>query len=131
VFGHKIHIIVRRHFVLPVFFWVTPANAGDNWGSPVFSIWTGQAYSLLGTSLVGSALVWWLASTSTSATVLAGGTLMMVLPQIVLGPLMGALVDRWNRRVLTLSFSALGFLISAVRLLEQRKTAPLAVGGQG
>jgi hypothetical protein len=34
----------------------------------------------LGSSLTGFALVWWLASTSTSATVLAGATLMMVLP---------------------------------------------------
>jgi len=70
-----------------------------NWKRPFFTIWSGQAVSLLGSSLAGFALVWWLASTSKSATVLAGATLMMILPQVILGPLMGALVDRWNRRV--------------------------------
>jgi DHA3 family macrolide efflux protein-like MFS transporter len=50
------------------------------WARTFFPIWTGQAASLLGSSLAGFALVWWLASTSTSATVLAGATLMMVLP---------------------------------------------------
>jgi DHA3 family macrolide efflux protein-like MFS transporter len=69
-----------------------------NWRRPFFTIWTGQAFSLLGSSLAGFALVWWLTSTTGSATILAIGTLMQILPQIVLGPLMGALVDRWNRR---------------------------------
>ena len=74
-----------------------------NWKRPFFTIWSGQAVSLLGSSLAGFALVWWLASTSKSATVLAGATLMMILPQVVLGPLMGALVDRWNRRVVMMA----------------------------
>ncbi|MBN2391254.1 MAG: MFS transporter [Anaerolineae bacterium] len=75
----------------------------SNWKRPFFTIWSGQAVSLLGSSLAGFALVWWLASTSKSATVLAGATLMMILPQVVLGPLIGALVDRWNRRVVMMA----------------------------
>ena len=70
-----------------------------NWKRSFFTIWGGQAFSLLGSSLAGFALVWWLTSTTGSATVLAFGTLMQVLPQILLGPLLGALVDRWNRRL--------------------------------
>jgi MFS transporter, DHA3 family, macrolide efflux protein len=70
----------------------------QNWKRPFLTIWTGQAFSLLGSSLAGFALVWWLTSTTGSATILAIGTLMQVLPQIIFGPLMGALVDRWNRR---------------------------------
>jgi hypothetical protein len=39
VFGYKIHTVVCRHFVLPVFFWVTPANAADNvWAIPLLSV---------------------------------------------------------------------------------------------
>jgi hypothetical protein len=48
---------------------------GSGWKRAFFTIWSGQAVSLLGSSLAGFALVWWLASTSTSATVLAGATL--------------------------------------------------------
>ena len=47
-----------------------------------FTIWTGQAFSLLGSSLVQFALVWWLTSTTGSATVLATATLAAVLPQV-------------------------------------------------
>ncbi|MBN2003654.1 MAG: MFS transporter [Anaerolineae bacterium] len=75
----------------------------SNWKRSFFTTWSGQAVSLLGSSLAGFALVWWLASTSKSATVLAGATLMMILPQVILGPLMGALVDRWNRRVVMIA----------------------------
>jgi len=71
-----------------------------------------QAVSLLGSSLAGFALVWWLASTRSSATVLAGATLMMVLPQIVLGPLLGALVDRWDRRRTMIAVDTLIALLS-------------------
>jgi DHA3 family macrolide efflux protein-like MFS transporter len=61
-------------------------------------IWTGQAFSLVGSQLVQFALVWWLTKTTGSATVLAFATIMALLPQIVLGPVAGALVDRWDRR---------------------------------
>lgn len=68
------------------------------WAAKFFTIWTGQAFSLLGSSLVQFALVWWLTSTTGSATVLATSTLMALLPQILLSPFAGALVDRWDRR---------------------------------
>lgn len=36
IFGYKIHTMVCHHFVLPVFFWVTPANAADGpWAIPL------------------------------------------------------------------------------------------------
>ena len=71
-----------------------------NWAPHFFTIWTGQAFSLFGSSLVQFALVWWLTKQTGSATVLATATLVALLPQIVLGPLAGALVDRWNRRII-------------------------------
>lgn len=60
--------------------------------------WTGQAFSLLGSQLVQFALVWYLTTSTGSATVLAFASLAAMLPQIFLGPVAGALVDRWNRR---------------------------------
>jgi len=71
-----------------------------NWAARFFTIWGGQAFSLFGSALVQFALVWYLTKQTGSATVLAIATLFAMLPQIVLGPFAGALVDRWNRRVI-------------------------------
>jgi DHA3 family macrolide efflux protein-like MFS transporter len=65
---------------------------------PFFAIWTGQVFSLLGSELVQFALVWWLTTTTGSATVLALATMMAVLPRVFVSPFAGALIDRWNRR---------------------------------
>jgi DHA3 family macrolide efflux protein-like MFS transporter len=77
-----------------------PQNAKRKWAARFFTIWTGQAFSLFGSQLVQFALVWWLAQKSGSATILAVATLVGMLPQIVLGPFAGALIDRWNRRLI-------------------------------
>ncbi|MGD9676594.1 MAG: MFS transporter, partial [Candidatus Bipolaricaulia bacterium] len=68
------------------------------WRSAFLAIWAGQAFSLFGSHLVQFALVWWLTQTTGSATVLAGATIVALLPQILVAPMAGALVDRWNRR---------------------------------
>ena len=83
----------------------------SNWKIPFFAIWAGQAFSLIGSGLVQFALVWWLTSTTGSATVLATGTLVAILPGVVLGPFAGALVDRWNRRIVMMA--ADGFIALA------------------
>jgi DHA3 family macrolide efflux protein-like MFS transporter len=70
------------------------------WATRFFTIWTGQACSLFGSQLVQFSLIWWLAQKSGSATILAIATLVGMLPQIVFGPFAGALVDRWNRRLI-------------------------------
>ncbi len=69
-----------------------------NWASRFFIIWTGQAFSLVGSALVQFALVWWLTRSTGSATILATATLVALLPQIFLAPFAGALVDRLSRR---------------------------------
>jgi DHA3 family macrolide efflux protein-like MFS transporter len=74
----------------------------SNWKSRFFTIWTGQAFSLLGSSLVQFALIWWLTTTTGSATVLALATLVGMLPQIVLSPFAGVVVDRRSRRAVML-----------------------------
>lgn len=92
----------------------------SNWKKPFFTIWTGQIFSLLGSSLAQFALIWWLTRTSGSAKVLAGATLIGMLPQIFLGPFAGALVDRWNRRLVMMAADgmiALASLWLAVQFL--------------
>ena len=71
----------------------------ENWKKPFFTIWTGQAFSLFGSTLVQFALIWWLTKESGSAMVLAVANVVGAAPDFFLGPFVGALVDRWNRRL--------------------------------
>jgi DHA3 family macrolide efflux protein-like MFS transporter len=84
-----------------------------NWQTPFFTIWTGQQLSWVGSAVAGFALVWWLTETTGSATVLAMGTLITLLPGVLLGPLVGALVDRWNRKAVMLVADGFIALFSA------------------
>lgn len=65
---------------------------------PFFTLWIGQVFSLLGSQLVQFSLIWWLTQETGSATVLAIASIVGLVPQVVLGPFVGPLIDRWNRR---------------------------------
>ena len=110
------------------------------WKRPFFTVWTGQAFSLFGSSLVQFALVWWITKSTGSATLLATATLVAMLPQIILGPFAGTLVDRWNRRIVmmiadgTIALVSLGlaalFLLGWVQVWQVFVVMTLrAVGG--
>lgn len=88
------------------------SNAKSTASMPMFwLLWSGQAISLLGTQLVQFALIWWLTKTTESGTVLATASLVGLLPQVVLGPVIGALVDRWNRqRILLVADSSVALM---------------------
>lgn len=93
---------------------------GKPWKTTFFTIWGGQALSILGSQLVQFALIWHLTVTTGSATVLATASLVGMLPGVILGPLAGTLVDRWNRRwimlladgIITLATIALAVLFA-------------------
>lgn len=70
-----------------------------SWIRTFLIVFTGQAFSLLGSSAVNFALVWWLTANTGSATVLAYASIAALLPQALLGPVAGPLVDRWDRRL--------------------------------
>jgi len=90
-----------------------PTSVARRWQVPFFAIWTGQAFSMIGSRLVQFALVWWLTRETGSGTILATATLVAVLPSIVLGPFAGALVDRWNRRRVMMVADGFVALVSA------------------
>lgn len=70
-----------------------------SWAKRFFTIWIGQQLSWIGSRAGGFALVWWLTRETGSAQVLATATLGMIVPTVVLGPIAGTYVDRWNRRL--------------------------------
>ncbi len=61
-------------------------------------VWSGQVVSNLGTGLSGFALAVWVYRQTGSATALSLITLFSTLPNTLLSPLAGALIDRWGRR---------------------------------
>jgi DHA3 family macrolide efflux protein-like MFS transporter len=73
-------------------------QARSRWKIPFFTVWAGQAFSLVGSRVLEFALVWWLTRRTGSATVLATATMMWALPQVFVSPLAGAYVDRSSRR---------------------------------
>jgi DHA3 family macrolide efflux protein-like MFS transporter len=83
-----------------------------SWKTRFFSIWTGQVFSLVGSKVVQFALIWWLTQLTGSATVLATASMVALIPEILLGPLAGVLVDRWNRRLIMIVADSLIALAS-------------------
>ena len=69
-----------------------------NWARRFYTLWTGQALSLLGSQLVQFAIIWYLTQATQSATTLAIASMMGLLPQVILSPFIGTWVDRGNRR---------------------------------
>jgi DHA3 family macrolide efflux protein-like MFS transporter len=88
-----------------------------------WTIWLGQAVSLAGSQAAQFALVWWLTVETGSAAVLSVATLVALLPSIVAGPFIGALVDRWPRRLTMMAADGavtLGSLVLAGLFLTGR-----------
>jgi DHA3 family macrolide efflux protein-like MFS transporter len=57
-------------------------TSSRHWAVRFFTIFTGQAFSLFGSSLVQFALIWYLTQKTGAATVLATASLFSILPQI-------------------------------------------------
>jgi DHA3 family macrolide efflux protein-like MFS transporter len=70
----------------------------------------------MGSALVEFALAWHLTRETGSATVLATAMLVALLPQIVLGPVIGAFIDRWNRKTIMI-FADLAVMTITVGLV--------------
>ena len=81
-------------------------NTNNNWAVRFFTLWTGQALSLLGSQLVQFAIIWYLTQKTNSATTLAIASMMGLLPQVLLSPFIGTWVDRGNRRLILIAADA-------------------------
>lgn len=69
-----------------------------NWKRNFFIIAAGQTVSLIGSSVVQFALIWWLASETSSPFMMAMSGMAAFLPQILLGPFAGVWIDRLKRK---------------------------------
>lgn len=81
------------------------------------ALWLGQVVSQLGSGLTGFALGVWVYQRTGSVTRFALIAFFSSLPGILLSPLAGALVDRWNRRRTLILSDCLAAVTSAVLLV--------------
>jgi DHA3 family macrolide efflux protein-like MFS transporter len=96
---------------------VQPVGRLVRWKPRFFTIWTGQALSLIGSALTQFVLIWWITETTGSANALALAGIAALLPTAIFGPLGGALADRWSRRMVMIvadSITALSMVILVV-----------------
>lgn len=70
------------------------------WKLRFWSIWLGQAFSLIGSALTNFVLLWWITQTTGSAQALALAGAAGMLPQALLAPFGGVLADRYSRRLI-------------------------------
>lgn len=96
-------------------------------GARVFMlVWAGQLVSLVGSALTQFALGVWVFTVTGSATQFVLTVLCAALPRILLAPIVGPLVDRWEpRRILVASDLAAALVTLALVLLAA--TGALAV----
>ena len=71
-----------------------------NWKQKFFAIYAGQAVSLITSAILQMAIIFYITEKTGSAMVLSIASLIGFLPYAVLGPAIGVLVDRYNRKTI-------------------------------
>jgi len=99
---HSQHLLINRNYAL---------------------LWSGQAISIFGDFIFNTTLVVWIAVVlakgyAWTPLAVSGIFLAAMLPTILLGPLAGVFVDRWNKRRTMLSVNILQAIFVAILLLQ-------------
>jgi DHA3 family macrolide efflux protein-like MFS transporter len=89
-------------------------DPGPGWQRRYWSIFVGQALSLIGSAMTQFVLMWWITDTTRSVSALATAGMMALLPQALLGPLGGTFADRYPRRLLMIGADAISALCMVV-----------------
>jgi len=76
--------------------------------------WSGQLVSILGSSIIQFVLTWWITVESASPLLLSLAMFIGFVPTIILTPVAGVFVDRWNRKAL---IATVDFLQAALTVL--------------
>lgn len=94
-----------------------PSTAGRPSGMAGFTlIWAGQIVSVLASNMSGFALTIWAFQETGSATVLGIMSVSFLLPFLLISPFAGAMVDRYNRKLMMM-VSDLGAVLATAAIL--------------
>lgn len=95
-----------------------PAHPSDErWQPRYWSIFIGQGFSLVGSSLTQFVLLWWITDTTGSVAALATAGLAALLPHALLGPIGGTVADRYSRRALMIGADLVSALCMVVLIV--------------
>lgn len=87
------------------------------WKGKFLTVAVGQTVSLVGSSAVQFALIWWMSETTGSALLLSVAGLAAFLPQMLLGPFVGVWIDRRKRKTVVMAADlAIGILAALFAL---------------
>lgn len=98
-----------------------------HWKRKFISLCVGQAISLLTSSILQMAIIWYLTQRTASPVIITLSTLAGFLPQAVLGMFTGALIDRYSRKAI-LILSDLGIALSGLVLAVVAMWMELPIG---
>ena len=91
-----------------------------NWKLKFYTIWAGQAVSLITSAILQMAIIFYLTEKTGSAMVLSMASLVGFLPYAVFGPAIGVLVDRHDRKKIMIGadliIAAAGAMLAIVAL---------------
>jgi len=94
-----------------------------SWKRNFAIIWSGQAVSIFTSAVIQMALIWYLTDRTGSAAVLSMATLVGFLPQAILGPFIGVLIDRYDRKWIMvyadLMIAALTLILAVVGFIQE------------
>ncbi|WP_066640374.1 macrolide efflux MFS transporter Mef(A) [Desulfolucanica intricata] len=95
----------------------------NNWKLKFFTIWAGQAVSLITSAILQMAIIFYLTEKTGSAMVLSMSSLVGFLPYAVFGPAIGVLVDRYDRKKIMIGadliIAAAGAVLAIVALYTE------------
>ena len=90
------------------------------WKRKFFTIWTGQAVSLITSAILQMAIIFYLTEKTGSALVLSLASMAAFLPYALLGPAIGVLVDRYDRKLVMIGADLIIAVDGAVLALAAR-----------
>jgi DHA3 family macrolide efflux protein-like MFS transporter len=93
------------------------------WKRDFFTIWAGQAISLITSAILQMAIIFYLTEKTGSALVLSIASLAGFLPYALFGPVIGVLVDRYDRKLVMISadllIAAAGAALAVIALMME------------
>jgi MFS family permease len=76
-------------------------------------VWLGQIISVLASSMTGFGMTLWMYKQTESATAMGGMQVAFILPFLIISPIAGAMVDRYNRKLMMMVSDLVAVLATA------------------
>ena len=79
--------------------------------------WGGQLFSILGSSVIRFVIVWWIAEETLNPITVSIAFFLGALPMVIIPPIVGVFIDRWNRKIVIALADSLQAFITFIMIL--------------